>query len=146
MTPDPAPPHETNPKSERRRPPGWIALALADWATRWPAIFEKPTPLAIGFARQIHAELKPQFTRKEIGVALHHWVTRRSYYQALARGDVRRNLDGSEAGFPDETCREMARSALAAFPRRTANQVLPRATAPDPASAAEENEKPPASP
>jgi len=44
---------------------------LADWATRWPAIFEKPTPLAIGFARQIHAKLKPQFTRKEIGVALH---------------------------------------------------------------------------
>ncbi|VTZ21642.1 hypothetical protein MPC4_400011 [Methylocella tundrae] len=121
MTPDPAPNDEAKPKTEKSRPPGWIALVLADWARRWPAVFGKPAPLAIGFAKQLHAELKPEFSQKAVRLVLHRWTTRRGYYQAVERGDPRRNLDGGEAGLPDEVSRALARTALAAIPHKTAN-------------------------
>ncbi len=144
MTPDPAPNDEAKPKTEKSRPPGWIALVLADWATRWPAVFGKPAPLAIGFARQLHAELKTEFSQKEIRAVLHRWTTRRAYYQAVERGDPRRNLDGGEAGVPDEISRALARTALAAIPHKTANANQGRTA--KPASGAPEDKKAPAKP
>ncbi|WP_174513196.1 ProQ/FINO family protein [Methylocella tundrae] len=129
-------------KNHRRR--RRVALVLADWARRWPAVFGKPAPLAIGFFEQIHAELKPQFSHKEVRLVLHRWTTRPAYYQAVERGDPRRNLDGSEAGLPDEVSRALARTALAAIPHKTANANQGRAA--KPASGAPEDTKAPAKP
>lgn len=50
--------------------------------------------------------------RKGIGVSLHTWTMQSAYLRALARGEARRNLDGSEAGFPDESARQHARKLL----------------------------------
>jgi sRNA-binding protein len=144
--PDQAPNDEAKPKTANRRPPGWIAPVLADWARRWPAVFEKPVPLALGFAKQLHAELKTEFSQKAVRVVLHCWTTRRAYYQAVERGDPRRNLDGDEAGLPDEISRALARAALAAIPHKTAkaNQILHQGRAAKPAAGAPEDKKEPA--
>jgi sRNA-binding protein len=96
-----------------------IAALLADWATRWPAVFTTPMPLAIGVARRIKDALG-QAGHRDIGAALHHWTNRRPYLRAMARGEMRRNLDGSEAGLPDEAARAYARESLARRARRRA--------------------------
>ena len=91
-----------------------IAQILADWRARWPAVFTKPVPLAIGISRHIKQELgaaRPKY--REIGSALHYWTNRNGYLRAVARGEMRRNLDGSEAGIPDEETRAHARQLLA---------------------------------
>jgi sRNA-binding protein len=85
---------------------------------RWPAAFTKPVPLAVGITGQIKAALLAEGKlveakdRKGIGVSLHSWTTQSAYLRALARGDARRNLDGSEAGFPDEDARTHAQKLL----------------------------------
>ena len=85
-------------------------LMLADWRERWPAIFTTAAPLAVGIARQLreHLDLPP----REIGIALHHWTKSTKYLHAIAQGVMRRNLDGSEAGVPDEAARQWARNLL----------------------------------
>ena len=95
-----------------------VAATLTDWRDRWPAVFTKPVPLAVGLARQIKQALPPDFPRKEIGIAVHHWTQGGGYLRAMARGDTRRNLDGSEAGTPSEEAREQARQTLAERERR----------------------------
>ena len=95
-----------------------VAATLADWRNRWPAVFTKPVPLAVGLARQIKRALPPDFPRKEVGIAVHHWTQGGGYLRAVARGDTRRNLDGSEAGAPNEEAREQARQTLAERERR----------------------------
>jgi sRNA-binding protein len=106
-------------KSQNRRPPGQIGFILKEWAQRWPDLFKKPTPLAIGIASQIRAQLKTgpglEIGTRDIHVVLHCWTTRRAYYEAVERGDPRRNLDGTEAGPPDDISRELARAALLAM-------------------------------
>ena len=50
--------------------------------------------------------------RKLIGGAIHQWTLQGAYLRAVARGEVRRNLDGSEAGVPDDTTRQYAQNLL----------------------------------
>ncbi len=45
-------------------------------------------------------------------MSLHRWTTQSAYLRAIARGDVRRNLDGSEAGFPAEDARNYAQKLV----------------------------------
>jgi sRNA-binding protein len=114
-------------KSQNRRPPGQIGFILKDWAQRWPDLFKKPTPLAIGIASQIRAQLKAgpslEIGTRDIHVVLHCWTTRRAYYEAVERGDPRRNLDGTEAGPPDDISRELARAALLAMRQDTPTEA-----------------------
>ena len=75
-------------------------------------------PLAVGITGQIKAaliaegKLAEAKDRKGLGVSLHSWTTQSAYLRGIARGDVRRNLDGSEAGFPDEDARNQAQKLL----------------------------------
>ena len=73
---------------------------------RYPQIFSWGRPLAIG----IDQKLRGAFTEEELPTAdlkvfLRTWVHRKAYRAALARGDRRVNLDGSDAGpaFDDPT-------------------------------------------
>ena len=66
---------------------------------RYPQIFSWGRPLAIG----IDQKLREAFTEEELPTAdlkvfLRTWVHRKAYRAALARGDRRVNLDGSDAG------------------------------------------------
>ena len=66
---------------------------------RYPAIFAAARPLAIGVDKQ----LRDVFSEEELSTAnlkafLRTWVNRKPYRAALARGDRRVNLDGSDAG------------------------------------------------
>ncbi|HEY5930619.1 MAG TPA: ProQ/FINO family protein [Burkholderiales bacterium] len=66
---------------------------------RYPQIFSWGRPLAIG----IDLKLREAFTEEELPTAdlkvfLRTWVHRKAYRVALARGDHRINLDGSDAG------------------------------------------------
>jgi ProQ/FINO family len=66
---------------------------------RYPAIFAAARPLAIGVDKQ----LREAFSEEELSTAnlrafLRTWVNRNPYRAALARGDSRVNLDGSDAG------------------------------------------------
>ncbi len=98
--------------------PDWIEANFADWRRRWPAVFTKPVPLAVGITAQIKAVLIAEGKlveakhRRGIGVTLHRWTTQSAYLRAIARGDVRRNLDGSEAGFPAEDARNYAQKLV----------------------------------
>jgi sRNA-binding protein len=112
-----------SPQSTIRRPaarrspwPPWMAAILADWRRRWPAVFTRPVvPLAIGISRDIKATLRAEGTaigHKSITVTLRRWTTRGPYLRAVARGEMRRNLDGSEAGVPDDAARQYAQRLL----------------------------------
>jgi sRNA-binding protein len=50
--------------------------------------------------------------RKTFGLAIHSWTMHGAYLRAMARGETRRNLDGSEAGVPDDAAREFAQKVL----------------------------------
>ena len=100
----------------RRSPwPPWVEATLADWRARWPEVFTKPVPLAVGFSRHIKDALQADgqtLDRKTIGVTIHQWTVQGAYLRAVARGEMRRNLDGSEAGVPDEEARHQAQKLL----------------------------------
>lgn len=92
-----------------------VAALIAEWRERWPAAFTKPVPLAVGFSGQIKAALRAEgkpMDRKSVGVAIHRWTMQGAYLRALARGEMRRNLDGSEAGLPDDAARQEAQKLL----------------------------------
>ncbi len=92
-----------------------MAATFEAWRWRWPAAFTRPVPLAIGISRQIKAALRTEglvIDRKSIGIVMHRWTTQKAYLRAMARGDVRRNLDGSEAGIPDVVARKYAQKLL----------------------------------
>jgi sRNA-binding protein len=113
-TPPPKPPAK-RPVARPTPWPPWMAAILADWRARWPAVFTKPTPLAIGISRAIEAVLQAEdkaLDRRSMGITLHHWTKQNAYLQAVVRGEVRRKLDGSEAGAPDEAAREYAQKVL----------------------------------
>lgn len=87
----------------------------ADWRQRWPAAFTKPVPLAVGFSGQMRAALRDEgatFDRKLFGIAIDVWTKQGAYLRAMMRGEMRRNLDGSGAGFPDEASRMEAKAIL----------------------------------
>ena len=87
---------------------------LALLRARWPEVFSAPVPLALGIQHEIKASLE------EAGVpslrlrrALQHWTQGTGYLAAVAAGQRRRHLDGTDAGEPDEAHREHARAILA---------------------------------
>jgi len=100
----------------RRRPwAPWIAAILEDWRRRWPAAFTRPVPLAVGISRQIKTALQAEgkaIERNAIGIVIHRWTMQSAYLRAMAQGAVRRNLDGSEAGIPDDAARQDAQKLL----------------------------------
>lgn len=86
---------------------------LALLRARWPELFGVHTPLATGIARAIQTELgEARLPAQALSRALHWWTQAPSYLVAVAAGRVRRNLDGTEAGVPDEAQREAAAEAL----------------------------------
>jgi len=81
---------------------------LALLRARWPALFTTPVPLATGIARAIRAELGyVEVPTAGLGRALYYWTNAPGYLAAVAAGEVRRNLDGTEAGAPDEAQRQL---------------------------------------
>ena len=93
----------------------WMEVVLADWRARWPAAFTKPVPLALGISGHIKTVLRAEgkvVDRKTIGVTLHRWTMQGTYLRAVVRGELRRNLDGSAAGVPDEAARQYAQKVL----------------------------------
>jgi sRNA-binding protein len=108
-----------SPRPPARRPgtlrPPWMEAILADWRERWPAVFTRPVPLAVGISRHIKAALRAEgiaLDRKSMGVTLYRWTMHGTYLRAVVRGEMRRNLDGSEAGVPDDAARQHAQQVL----------------------------------
>lgn len=86
---------------------------LAMLRARWPALFTTPVPLAVGVMRAIRAELgEAPVPTAGMSRALHYWTNAPGYLAAIAAGEARRNLDGTEAGVPDEAQRRFASEAL----------------------------------
>lgn len=95
---------------------------LAMFRARWPALFSTPVPLATGIARAIRAELDyAEVPTAGLGRALHHWTNAPGYLAAVAAGEMRCNLDGTEAGAPDEAQRQFA---IEIMEQRAAQQAL----------------------
>ncbi len=94
---------------------------LAMLRTRWPGLFTTPVPLAVGVTRAIRAELGEGLVPVAgLSRALHYWTNASDYLAAIAVGEVRRNLDGTEAGAPDEAQRRFASESME---RRAAQQA-----------------------
>ena len=90
-------------------------MLIAEWCVRWPAAFTKAVPLAVGFSGQIKAALRAEgnpVDRKRLSMAIHLWTRQSAYLRAVAHGEMRRNLDGSEAGLPDDAARQEAQRLL----------------------------------
>jgi sRNA-binding protein len=103
---------------------------LTDWRKRWPAAFTKPVPLAAGFSGHIKAALRAEGSEpslKAIGLTIHQWTHQGAYLYAVMRGEMRRrNLDGSEAGVPDDEARQQAKQLLAERAARRAEKERQR--------------------
>ena len=65
---------------------------------RYPRLFGFAQPLAVGIDKQITAALGDEITAKDLSGFLGYWTHRAEYQAALARGERRQNLDGSDAG------------------------------------------------
>ena len=80
---------------------------------RWPEVFRVPVPLAVGIRREIRESLgDARIPAAHLDRALHHWTHGPLYLAAVAAGQQRRHLDGTDAGEPDEAQREHARETL----------------------------------
>jgi hypothetical protein len=74
-----------------------------------PVVFnDQPPPLAIGVDVALVALLAGEFEASVITRFLADWTRRPAYLAAVARGDVRRDLDGCPAGAPDDAARTFA--------------------------------------
>jgi len=66
---------------------------------RWPVVFSAARPLAVGIDQQIRAAIgEDGLPTADLKLFLRKWCYRPPYRDALARGDRRVNLDGSDAG------------------------------------------------
>jgi sRNA-binding protein len=74
-----------------------------------------PVPLAIGIGPRLCELLSPEFKPADIRVFLHAWTSGPRYLKAVARGQLRRNLDGSPAGLPEPEHRAAAKEQLDAL-------------------------------
>jgi sRNA-binding protein len=111
----PRQPAARRPVPRRSPQPPWMEATLADWRERWPAAFTKPVPLAVGISGQMEAVLRANGTAldlKTFGMTIHSWTMQGAYLHAVMRGETRRNLDGSEAGVPDDEARQQAKKLL----------------------------------
>lgn len=74
-----------------------------------PAAFnDQPPPLAIGIDAALVALLAGEFDAEVVARFLADWTRRPAYLAAVARGDVRRDLDGCPTGAPDDAARTFA--------------------------------------
>jgi hypothetical protein len=74
-----------------------------------PAVFnDQPPPLAIGVDGALTALLAGEFEAAVIGRFLADWTRRTLYLEAVARGDVRRDLDGCPTDVPADSARDFA--------------------------------------
>jgi ProQ/FINO family len=74
-----------------------------------PAVFnDQPPPLAIGIDVALIALLAGEFEADVVSRFLRDWVHRPTYLAAVARGDVRRDLDGCPIDVPADSAREFA--------------------------------------
>jgi sRNA-binding protein len=95
--------------------PSGAAVLMAEWSARWPAAFTKAVPLAVGFSGQIKAAMRAEgkpLDRKTLSMTIHLWTWQSAYLRAVAWGEMRRNLDGREAGLPDDEARQEAQRLL----------------------------------
>ena len=96
----------------RRREQTREILALL--RARWPELFSAPVPLAVGIEREIREGLgEARVPSARLGRALHYWTNGPRYLAAVAAGQRRRHLDGTDAGEPDEAQRDHARETFA---------------------------------
>ena len=66
---------------------------------RYPELFTASRPLAIGIYHQIRAAIgREELRSRDLSLFLAGWTKWPAYRAALARGDRRVNLDGSDAG------------------------------------------------
>ena len=66
---------------------------------RYPELFTASRPLAIGIYHQIRAAIgRDELRSRDLNLFLAGWTKWPAYRAALARGDRRINLDGSDAG------------------------------------------------
>jgi len=87
---------------------------LAVLCDRWPSLFTAPVPLAIGIERKIQQFLgDARLPKARLRYALHCWTRRTGYLAAIAEGRCRQDLDGSDAGEPEEAHRAYARELIA---------------------------------
>ena len=101
---------------------------LALFRARWPALFSTPVPLAAGIARAIRAELGDvKVPTAGLGRALRCWTNGPSYLAAVAAGEMRRNLDGTEAGARDEAQRRFDTGIMEQRAAQQAQRVASRA-------------------
>ncbi len=104
----------------RRRQQTRDILALL--RARWPELFAAPVPLATGITREIRDGLGETWVpTAQLSRALHYWTHAPGYLAAIAAGQRRRHLDGTDAGEPDEAQQQHAREIIAqrAARRRT---------------------------
>lgn len=100
---------------------------LALLRARWPALFTMPVPLATGIARAIRAELgHVEVPTAGLSRALYYWTNAPGYLTAVAAGEMRRNLDGTEAGAPDEAQRQLATEIMEPRAARQAQKAASR--------------------
>lgn len=80
---------------------------------RFSVVFCLPrVPLAIGIHRQIRARLGNEVTTRPLSAILAWWTKQPDYLEALARGGLRCNLDGSPTVEPNEVARPRAAKRL----------------------------------
>jgi hypothetical protein len=93
-------------EAEWHAAPAALEVLLRELA---PAVFNDcPPPLAIGIGITLVALLADEFDARTIGRFLRDWVHRPPYLEAVARGDVRRDLDGCPTDAPEATARAFA--------------------------------------
>lgn len=120
MTTEEIPAGSTEPRPMAKRPPLppwplWVDPILKDWRERWPKLFTKPVPLAIGIDASIRTALQAdgkELDEKTVGTCLYYWTKQNRYHYAILRGEPRLNLDGSEAGIPDDRTKQFAQRQL----------------------------------
>jgi sRNA-binding protein len=104
------------PKRAKRRPQ---RSALSERLFRdYPNAFKyPPVPLAIGVGLKLRELLGAEFKPADIRAFLQAWTSGPRYLKAVARGEMRRNLDGSPAALPESQHRADAQERLHAMRR-----------------------------
>jgi hypothetical protein len=114
-------------RQQRRSQRKWTAAKdlIAVLCQRWPLAFCKPrVPLAIGIGKELFVLLGEETSKVTFGMAMRHWISRSDYLGAVARGEVRRNLDGSPASEPTEGERQNATHQLQLLEVREAAEAF----------------------
>jgi ProP effector len=103
--------HNQRKEAEWHAGPARVESLLRDLA---PQVFgDPPVPLAIGVFAALNELLADESDDATIGRFLRSWTSRPAYLAALARGDVRRDLDGEPSGEPTDDQRQFELVRLA---------------------------------